>query len=1018
MSFITKTFYTVLVFLFSAHLAFSANIAIIESQSFHPMQVMDTKWYDIATAQGHTATVFSQTVLDDLNNLNGFDILILSNGLVNVPANRQTTMTQFVSLGGSAYIQAEYQITQPGNEVFANVINGLGGSFSWTGESNGNLIPMNVSGDLATMNGNNVSTVDHFWYGAYGSGDQYTIPFLEFQDEHYGFIYCSPDPAHGKLITTSDQDWIRLDYSLELAENIMAFLALDNSFSVPSIFISVSNDQPCIDEPVTYVANLGPTTADVTYQWVVNGTNVPGATEDGYTAVFQEGDMVSVNINFDLGCAHAEVTSPPLEVIIIYPLTNTPVVTIDTPTESICEGAMVSVEATTTDLQGLDNVTHQWTLNGEPIDNADDAIYETNTLQTGDVIACLLSYTTPCNGDQQIISNTFTFDVTPSVTPTLTIFADFTDICAGEQVTFSAQGTDLGNNTTYQWTIDGTPVGTNQPTFSSSSITNAQTVNCIATVTDMTMCLTAPTATANEIIINVTDSMTPEISIQANQTEICEGEIITFEATGSGLGNNPTYQWFFNGVPVGPNQSTFETANIADGHEVSCLVTSNANCVTTTDATSETIVITVNSTATPTALVNASHTITCVGSNVSFNVIGENIGATPTYQWYANGNPVGDNLPTYNTTITEAQNVYCIITTMNDCLGQVETTSNEVEITIGDVFIELVNISSERCEQGNGAISITASGGLAPYTYTWDNNTNNTNQLNDLTAGTYAVTISDANGCETNGSFTVENMEGVGIAEIMTDNINCEGLGGSATVVMENENADYFYSWKNEDGDVIASSKEIQNLQEGLYIVEVTDAFGCSSIEEIYIEPNAPLYIEILEDTRIKLGEDYQLQVLTNADLSTSTITWEADETLSCIDCMTPTAKPTETTVYFATVTTAAGCTAKAIVKVWVEKPKEVFIPNAFSPNNDGMNDVLTIYGGKDVVKVKAFKIVNRWGEVVFSNEDFNVNDETQGWKGYFKSKIAVSGVYVYFAEIEFLDGTTEVFKGDVTITK
>ena len=273
---------------------------------------MDTKWFDIATAQGHTATVFSQTVLDDLNNLNGFDILILSNGLVNVPANRQTTMQQFVSLGGSAYIQAEYQTTQPGNEVFANVVNGLGGSFTWTGEGTGNLIPMTVTGDLASMDGNTVSEVDHFWYGAYGSGDQYTIPFLEYQNNHYGFIYCSPDPAHGKIITTSDQDWIRLDYSLELAENILSFLAIDDSFSVPSIFISVSNDQPCVDEPVTYTANLGPTTADVIYQWVVNGVEVPGATDEGYTAVFQEGDMVSVDISFDLGCAHADVSSPPL----------------------------------------------------------------------------------------------------------------------------------------------------------------------------------------------------------------------------------------------------------------------------------------------------------------------------------------------------------------------------------------------------------------------------------------------------------------------------------------------------------------------------------------------------------------------------------------------------------------------------------------------------------------------------------------------------------------------------------
>ena len=175
------------VFLFCAQFAFSANFAIIESQSFHPLQNMDVKWEAIIQDMGHTATIVPQTALDDISNLGGYDILIISNGLVNLTPTREDVIYQFVAQGGNTYLQSEYQATQPGNKAFENVVSQLGGTFAWTGEANGNLTPMNIFGELSN-NLKTINTINHYWYGAYGSGDANTC-----------LLYTSPSPRDATL---------------------------------------------------------------------------------------------------------------------------------------------------------------------------------------------------------------------------------------------------------------------------------------------------------------------------------------------------------------------------------------------------------------------------------------------------------------------------------------------------------------------------------------------------------------------------------------------------------------------------------------------------------------------------------------------------------------------------------------------------------------------------------------------------------------------------------------------------
>ena len=1001
------------VFIFLSHFAFSANIAIIESTSYHPLQKMDSKWQNIANSMGHTTTILPQTSLDDVNNLSGFDVLILTNGLIQLTNVREEVLHQFVAQGGNAYIQAEYQVTQPGSEAFEYVVNQLGGTFNWTGESNGSLTPMNILGELAEGD-TPVSSIDHFWYGAYGEGGDNVTPFLEKNGKHYGFTYCSTNPSHGKIATTTDQDWVRLDYSPELTQNIIQYLATPGSLEIPSIFVSISNDQPCENDPITFIANIGATTTTVQFQWLVNGIPIPGAIDSSYTALFNDGDLVNCEITFSDNCASQMVSTPPLEVIIIFPLSNTPTLNITTTNTTICSVESVTATALATDIQGLTNVTYQWALNNQDIPGATFTTILINTLNDGDILNCHLNYADFCNSDDQIISNTLIFTVNAFTTPSISIISDFANICAGEAITFTTNTNQVGDNPTFQWMIDGSNVGSNTSIFSTSNLSNAQTVTCI--VTSSNICTSIPTATSNTISINVTSPVTPELNVQADQTNICSGETVTFIANGTDLGSSAQYEWFIDGTTTGLINTTFTTNNLTDGQSVTCQAVTSETCVTTNILTSVPIQVEVTTPENPTIAITSDATSVCSGSSVNFIATGENLGSNPQYQWLVDGTITGNTTNTFNTTFTTEQTISCIVTATNTCSGSLTANSNEVEITLGNLLVELMDMNPESCDNSNGMIELQATGGFGPYTFIWDNNTTNTNTLNNLSAGDYSVVVSDVNGCSAALEINIPYIATPEIENLEATNINCTNIGGTAIVTMNDPSASYSYAWKNADNEIIAQSDEVKNLMEGLYYVEVTNAYGCSVSEEIYIEADAPILVEILEPTTIQLGDEYRLQVITN--YTNATFSWEADESLSCLNCMTPTILPTQTTTYFLTVTTAEGCSAKADVTIQVEKPRHVFVPNAFSPNNDGNNDTFTIYGGGDVVKIKNLQVFDRWGAVVFSNADFQANDETQGWNGKVNNKKNAGNVFIYFAEIEFLDGRVEVYKGDVTATR
>ena len=96
----------------------------------------------------------------------------------------------------------------------------------------------------------------------------------------------------------------------------------------------------------------------------------------------------------------------------------------------------------------------------------------------------------------------------------------------------------------------------------------------------------------------------------------------------------------------------------------------------------------------------------------------------------------------------------------------------------------------------------------------------------------------------------------------------------------------------------------------------------------------------------------------------------------------------------------------------------DIFVPNAFSPNDDGINDYFTIYSNESIKAVRVLRIYNRWGAQVFEGLNFEPNDESQGWNGTFRGKVASQGVYAYYAETLNKNGHITKLKGSLTLVR
>ena len=182
------------------------------------------------------------------------------------------------------------------------------------------------------------------------------------------------------------------------------------------------------------------------------------------------------------------------------------------------------------------------------------------------------------------------------------------------------------------------------------------------------------------------------------------------------------------------------------------------------------------------------------------------------------------------------------------------------------------------------------------------------------------------------------------------------------------------------------------------------------SIEAFDLSTNLPEVSQIILGDSIVLEPSVQnypnLQFEWNSNLDNN----------FCNDCPSPIVQPTTNALYFLTISTTTGCESfdTTFIKV-LEETDDIYMPNAFSPNENGENDIFYPQS-RLTEKVLTFRVFSRWGELVFENNNVFTNDISIGWDGSFNGQYVRQGVYIYFLEIEREDGRIEIVSGDVTL--
>ncbi|MFZ4635515.1 MAG: gliding motility-associated C-terminal domain-containing protein, partial [Saprospiraceae bacterium] len=208
-------------------------------------------------------------------------------------------------------------------------------------------------------------------------------------------------------------------------------------------------------------------------------------------------------------------------------------------------------------------------------------------------------------------------------------------------------------------------------------------------------------------------------------------------------------------------------------------------------------------------------------------------------------------------------------------------------------------------------------------------------------------------------------------------------------------------------------------LEPGLYTIALKNATGCTWVSDtIFVKAAAPLSVELGPDLLLDLGDAAVVEAIISVQGSAlDTLMWMP--LMDSLHAGMPIQEfqTIQSEQIKVEVVDTNGCIAIDRLTVIVQKLRHVYIPNVIQPNSN-LNNVLMVYGGKDVEFVESFTVFDRWGEKLFEATDFLPNDPSVYWAGQLNGKDVESGVYVYYAYIRFIDGERLAFKGDVTVLR
>jgi len=361
--------------------------------------------------------------------------------------------------------------------------------------------------------------------------------------------------------------------------------------------------------------------------------------------------------------------------------------------------------------------------------------------------------------------------------------------------------------------------------------------------------------------------------------------------------------------------------------------------------------------------------------------------------------------------ITVDQTGEYIVTLNNNGCEFSDTLS--VHYTEFDLAFDQTNVSCfELCD---GEATAVLSGEAPPFNLIWDTGDNDPSRI-QLCDGNYTLTVTDQRGCIYESTLVITEPE---MLEIATEVVNVICAGDQNGIIQVSEilggTGPFQISFGNDD---FQNNTILNNVSGGLYEVVVRDDNGCEQGETVSVYEPSFITVDAGLDQRIKLGEGTELegQIF---PLTNQVYTWLPADSLECNSCLDSTVDPTRTTPYILSVTdTISGCVIEDEVVISVDKDRNIYIPNAFSPDNNGTNDIFQVYAGVGVREILVLRVYDRWGEQVYEGTNISPFDNKTGWDGFFKGEAMNPAVFVYYVEVLFVDEERKEYAGDVTLLK
>ncbi len=580
--------------------------------------------------------------------------------------------------------------------------------------------------------------------------------------------------------------------------------------------------------------------------------------------------------------------------------------------------------------------------------------------------------------------------------------------CYSSEVTLGGNGSSQGATIIYQWSGPGIDASNENEQFPTVSVPGEYTLAAVNTTLG---CDSEPS-----VVEVADDTDDPVVALEVLDVLDCVTPSVVVDAGNSSTGPDYAYQWFDGNMEPLSNQGLTLNATAAGAYSL---------LVTDTDSGCDALgsVEVAENFEYPSAEAGPPQHLDCEVNTVSLDGTGSQEGQSVVYSWATTSGSILNGGGSLNPDVDEPGTYVIMVTnTENGCSSTDSVlVTQDVEVPVADAG------AAQEIDCLNPTVPLSGSGSSAgsQYVYQWafgqpDSIVGSGLNYTAGQPGTYFIIVTDiSNGCTNTDAVEVsQNAAAPSGINLVLDDPTCFGDADGSVIIggIVGGTPPYLYSF---DGQPLNNQSVFPNLSAGRYSVRVQDATGCEYELEAALEEGNDLMVDLGEDRTVKLGEAVELLARVNIDESEiAALSWNAADSLSCRDCLRPTVRPSTSGSYFIEVIDENGCVATDQVILFLDKTRRLYVPNVFSPNGDGKNDVFLPYAGPEVTSIRSFEIYNRWGEPVFEIYNFLPNDPSSGWDGTYRTELFNGAVFTWFAEVEFVDGVVEIFKGDVVLMR